>query len=142
MTYGLRAGSQHPLLAAQPPPRAPRMPLEMAKIVEKRRASRIDRVRQLAYNIELQKSILHTTELYNMEAERHRISIALRPDVNYVPALARHVHQAQLEALTRRMERRDEELQPAPVTAQLPRARRPLRLGQGQQTLDGYDRRA
>jgi hypothetical protein len=137
-----RAGSQHPLLAAQPLPRAPRLPLEMAKIVEQRRRSRIDRVRQMAYNVELQKSILHTTELYNMEAERQRLSTALRPDVNYVPALARPMHQAQLEAMTRSIERRGAELQPGPFMEPLrqPRARRLRLVGEGQQTLDVFAR--
>ena len=143
VAYGVRAGSQHPLLAAQPPPDVPRMPLEMAKIVEQRRRSRIDRVRQMAYNVELQKSILHTTELYNMEAERQRLSTALRPDVNYVPALARPMQQAQLDAMTRSIERRGAELQPGPfVEPAQPRMRRLRRVPNNghQQTLDVFAR--
>ena len=136
-------GSQQPLLAAQPPPLAPRMPLKMAKIVEQRRRSRIDRVRQMAYNVELQKSILHTTELYNMEAERQRLRTALRPDVNYVPALARPIHQAHLDAMTRSIERRGAELQPGPVLEPAqPRLRRLRRVSNNadQQTLDVFAR--
>ena len=84
------------------PPRAPPLPLDMAKRVEARRRSRIDRARQLAMNVELQRSILHTTELYNLDAERRRLQVAL--DSSLGPACARTVREAQMETMTRRAE--------------------------------------
>ena len=88
--------------AASGPPRAPPLPLDMAKIVEERRRSRIDRARQLSMNIELQRSILHTTELYNLDAERRRLKVAL--DSSLGPACARTVREVQMENMTRRVE--------------------------------------
>lgn len=88
-----------------------RLPLGIAKIIDKRRRTKIDRARMISTNAELQKHILHTTELYNLQAERHRLQTMLRPDVNYVPALARPVHQAALDQLTRQSERLEERLQ-------------------------------
>ena len=88
--------------AASGPPRAPPLPLDMAKIVEERRRSRIDRARQLSMNIELQRSILHTTELYNLDAERRRLQVAL--DSSLGPACARTVREVQMETMTRRAE--------------------------------------
>ena len=59
------------------PPRVRPLPLNFHKLVDERRRSRIDRARQLSMNVELQKSILHTTELYNLESERERLKVAL-----------------------------------------------------------------
>ena len=53
------------------------MKLGLAKIVEARKRSRIDRARQLADNIETQSHILKSIELYNLEAEKRRIETAL-----------------------------------------------------------------
>ena len=45
-------------------------------------------------NVELQKSILHTTELYNLESERERLKVALQTSLG--APLARVVHIAQM----------------------------------------------
>ena len=71
------------------------LPHHFHKIVEERRRSRIDRARQLSMNVELQRSILHTTELYNLESER----VALQTSLG-VP-LARVVHNAQMDVVMR-----------------------------------------
>ena len=76
------------------PPRVRPLPLNFHKIVEERRRSRIDRARQLSMNVELQRSILHTTELYNLESERERLKVALQTSLG--PPLARVAHNAQL----------------------------------------------
>ena len=54
-------------------PKVRPLPLDFHKEVEKRRQSRIDRARQLSMNVEMQQAVLHTTELYNLEAERQRL---------------------------------------------------------------------
>ena len=70
-----------------------KLPLNIAKIVETRRRTRMARARQLAQNTELQRSILHTTELYNLETERSRARNAL--DSTMAVAMVRaHVQHA------------------------------------------------
>ena len=70
------------------PPRVRPLPLNFHN-----RRSRIDRARQLSMNVELQRSILYTTELYNLESERERLKVALQTSLG--PPLARVVHNAQ-----------------------------------------------
>ena len=53
------------------------MNLSLAKIVEARKRSRVDRARQLADNIETQAHILKAIDLYNLEAEKRRIETAI-----------------------------------------------------------------
>ena len=79
----------------RPPPSKP-LPLDFYKRVEERRRSRIDRARQLSMNVELQRSILHTTELYNLESERQRLKVALATSLG--APLTRVVHNAQIDA--------------------------------------------
>ena len=77
------------------PPRVRSLPLDFHKNVERRRRSRIDRARQLSMNTEMQKHILHATELYNLETERHRLKAALATTLG--PPLARVVHDGQIQ---------------------------------------------
>ena len=84
------------------PPRAKALPLDFHKVVEARRRSRIDRARQLSMNVEMQKHILHTTELYNLDAERQRLKVALATSLG--APLARVVHDAQMDAIMRSAE--------------------------------------
>ena len=83
----------------QKPPRAKALPLNFHKVVETRRRSRIDRARQLSMNVEMQKHILHTTELYNLDAERQRLKVALATSLG--APLARVVHDAQMDVVMR-----------------------------------------
>ena len=64
------------------------MKLDLAKLVEQRRRSRIDRARQLASNIETQAHILRQTDLYNLQAEYLRMK-SIVDFGNDVPAVAR-----------------------------------------------------
>ena len=59
-------------------------------------------------NVELQKSILHTTELYNLESERQRLKTALATSLG--PGLSRVVHDVIMDQEERR---RAEEAQQA-----------------------------
>ena len=76
------------------PPRIRPLPLNFHKLVEERRRGRMDRARQLSMNVELQRSILHITELYNLESERERLKVALQTSLG--PPLARVVHNVQM----------------------------------------------
>ena len=82
------------------------LPLNFHKIVEERRRSRIDRSRQLSMNVELQRSILYTTELYNLEPERQRLKVALQTSLG--APLARVVHNAQMAGVVMRTREDDE----------------------------------
>jgi len=64
-----------------------RLPLDIAKLVERRRRTRVDRSRLIANNAELQRSIIDTTRMYNMESERRRAINALETSMG--PSLAR-----------------------------------------------------
>ena len=66
------------------------MKLDLAKIVEARKRSRIDRARQLSDNIETQAHILKSIELYNLEAERLRIETALGQFGHHAPLNVAH----------------------------------------------------
>ncbi len=74
--------------------------LSLAKLVEMRKRSRIDRARQLASNIETQAQIMRTTQLYNLEAARLQLDKQLGGMGRDVPQAARAVHDARLVALT------------------------------------------
>ncbi len=74
--------------------------LSLAKLVEMRKRSRIDRARQLASNIETQAQILRSTQLYNLEAARLQLDKQLGGMGHDVPQAARAVHDAHLAALT------------------------------------------
>ena len=67
-----------------------RLPLNMHKLVEMRRRTRIDRSRQIANNAELQRNMLDTTRMYNNETERRRAHNELQTSMG--PSLTR-VHQ-------------------------------------------------
>ena len=67
-----------------------RLPLNMHKLVEMRRRTRIDRSRQIANNAELQRNMLDTTRMYNNETERRRAHNELQTSM--APSLTR-VHQ-------------------------------------------------
>ena len=74
--------------------------LSLAKLVEMRKRSRIDRARQLASNIETQAQILRSTQLYNLEAARLQLDKQLGGMGADVPQAARAVHDGRLAALT------------------------------------------
>ena len=63
----------------------------------------MDRARQLSMNVELQRSLLHTTELYNLESERDRLKVALQTSLS--APLARVVHNAQMGDVVMRTQR-------------------------------------
>ncbi len=86
---------------AQPPTGiASHSKLSLAKIVELRRRSRIDRARQLASNIETQAQILRSTHLYNLEAARLQLDKQLGGIGQNIPLVARTFHDARLATLT------------------------------------------
>jgi hypothetical protein len=60
-------------------------------------------------NVELQKSILHTTELYNLESERERLKVALQTSLG--PPLARVVHSAQMGGVSENVMRTQQEVE-------------------------------
>jgi hypothetical protein len=62
----------------------------MAKLVEMRRRTRIDRSRQIANNNEFQRNIMDTIRVYNDETERNRALNELQTSMG--PSAAR-VHQ-------------------------------------------------
>ena len=68
-----------------------RLPLNIAKLVETRRRTRIDRSRQIANNAELQRSMMDTIRIYNMETERRRVLNELQTSM--APPMARVVRQ-------------------------------------------------
>ena len=73
--------------------------LSLAKLVELRRRSRIDRARQLASNIDTQAQILRSTQLYNLEAARLQLQQQLGGMGANIPQAARVIHDARIEAL-------------------------------------------
>ena len=81
-------------LAQIRPQTARALPLNFHKVVEERRRSRVDRSRQLSMNVELQRSLLHTTELYNLASERDRLKVARQTSLS--APLARVVHNVQM----------------------------------------------
>ena len=73
-----------------------RMKLNLAKLVEMRKRSRIERARQLADNIETQTHILKSIELYNLEAEKRRLEVAIGNIGQHVPAVGRAMAETRL----------------------------------------------
>ena len=73
--------------------------LSLAKLVELRRRSRIDRARQLASNIDTQAQILRSTQLYNLEAARLQLQQQLGGMGANIPQAARVIHDARIAAL-------------------------------------------
>ena len=85
---------------AQPKGVVPHSKLSLAKLIELRRRSRIDRARQLASNIETQAQILRSTQLYNLEAARLQLDKQLGGIGQNIPQVARAFHDARLATLT------------------------------------------
>jgi len=73
-----------------------KLPLNIAKIIEVRRRTRMARARQLAQNTELQRSILHTTEMYNLDTERHRARNAIDSSMSVAMVKAHVQHAAMI----------------------------------------------
>jgi hypothetical protein len=142
-------------MATNPP--TLRLPLNMAKLVEMRRRTRIDRSRQIANNNEFQRNIMDTIRVYNDETERNRamseLSMSMDPSMTRVhqqirggvilPApLHRGLTEAQanasrhVQALSERTQERKERLATAPVAR--PAAKSKFKLSAGQTTLDSY----
>ena len=141
--------------------------LSLAKLVEIRKRSRVDRARQLASNIETQAHIQKSVEHYNLEAARLQLSNALGGMGRNVPQAARVIHDARLERLAAaaareehdnriklyqsRLDEMDKKLvqvaQERDATAITSSHRRPIpgfrRLGRpvDQMTLDAFERR-
>ncbi len=84
----------------QPKGVAPHSKLSLAKLVELRRRSRIDRARQLASNIETQAQILRATQIYNLEAAQLQLSNQLGSIGQGIPATARVFHETRLDAMS------------------------------------------
>ena len=80
----------------QPKGVAPHSKLSLAKLVELRRRSRIDRARQLASNIETQAQILRATQIYNLEAARLQLSNQLGTIGQGIPEVVRTFHNTRL----------------------------------------------
>ena len=121
--------------------------LNLAKLVEMRRRSRIDRARQLAGNIETQAQILRSTQIYNLEAARLQLERQLGGVGRNVPVVAKTVHDVQLEMMTneeaklRRRQGESADIMAAtwPTARSAPRpGSRKARSMVGQQTLDAF----
>ncbi len=84
----------------QPKGVVPHSKLSLAKLVELRRRSRIDRARQLASNIETQAQILRATQIYNLEAARLQLSNQLGTIGDGIPEVARVFHKTRLETMS------------------------------------------
>ena len=114
--------------------------LNLAKLVELRKRSRVERARQLASNIDTQAHIQKSIEHYNLEAARLQLSNALGGMGRNVPQAARVVHEARLDELGRKLATLEQER-----TATAPRRAIPgfRRLGRpaDQMTLDAFGRR-
>ena len=70
--------------------------LNLAKLVELRKRSCVERARQLASNIETQAHIQKSVEHYNLEAARLQLENALGGMGRNVPQAARIIHDARL----------------------------------------------
>ncbi len=84
----------------QPKGVAPHSKLSLAKLVELRRRSRIDRARQLASNIETQAQILRATQIYNLEAAQLQLSNQLGTIGQGIPEVSRVFHETRLDAMS------------------------------------------
>ncbi len=76
------------------------MRLNLAKLIEQRKRSRIERARQLSSNIETQSHILRQTELFNLAAEYQKLASFLKPFGQNVPV----VEKACFDAMKGRLE--------------------------------------
>ncbi len=121
--------------------------LSLAKLVELRRRSRIDRARQLAGNIKTQAQIQRATQLYNQEAARLQLDKQLGSIGQNIPQVARVFHETRLAAMTvaiaeAEREQRDSIQLSGPASATRQRhpagARRGPRVPSGNLTLDAY----
>ena len=126
---------------AQPKGVMPHSKLSLARLVELRRRSRIDRARQLAGNIETQAQILRATHLYNLEAARLQLSNQLGTVGLNIPQVNRVFHETRLAAenmaIAEAQREQRESIQlsgPASATRQ----RRGPRVPMGTLTLDAY----
>ena len=81
-----------------------KMKLDLAKIIEQRKRSRIERARQLSSNIDTQAHILRQTELFNLAAEYQRLASFLKPFGQNVPV----VEKACFDAMKDRIEKIEE----------------------------------
>ena len=115
--------------------------LSLAKLVELRRRSRIDRARQLASNIETQAHILRSTELYNLEVARVQLDKQLGGMGGNVPLATRAIYDARLAMLTeevRKLSRHQQDsMDSGSAQPRGPgRSARMLRMTAGQGTVD------
>ncbi len=119
--------------------------LSLAKLVELRRRSRIDRARQLASNIETQAQILRSTQLYNLEAARLQLDKQLGGIGQNIPQVARTFHDARLATLTEEvadLQRQQRESmtfvdrRPAPTRRPVSSQAKVRQMPAGQMTLD------
>ena len=142
-------------MATNPP--TLRLPLNMAKLVEMRRRTRIDRSRQIANNNEFQRNIMDTIRVYNDETEKNRalseLSTSMGPSMTRVNQQIRGgvillnpsnvaLTEAQSNASqhVRTLHARTEETKARLATAPVarPAAKSKFKLSAGQTTLDSY----
>jgi hypothetical protein len=135
-----------------------RLPLNMAKLVEMRRRTRIDRSRQIANNNEFQRNLMDTIRVYNDETERNRalneLETSMGPSLAWVHLQIRArvissapVDRVQTEAqanayshvrtLTVQNRDRRARLATAPVSRAAPKSK--FKLTADQTRLDSYD---
>ena len=77
------------------------MKVDIAKLIEQRKRSRIERARQLSSNIDTQAHILRQTELFNLVAEYQKLASFLKPFGENVPV----VEKACLDSMKNRIEK-------------------------------------
>ena len=85
------------------------MKLNLAKIVEMRKRSRVERARQLADNIETQAHILKSIELYNLEAEKRRLESAIGNIGQHVPLVGRAMAETRLNLIRQKESKLEQE---------------------------------
>ena len=73
--------------------------LALAKLIQKRRRSRVERARQMASNIDVQAHIRRSIDLHNLQAQKHQLKNALSNLGANVPQTARQIHEARLAQL-------------------------------------------
>ena len=73
--------------------------LALAKLIEKRRRSRVKRARQLASNIDVQAHIRRSVDMYNLDAQRLQLQNALGSMGANIPAASRIIHEARAQAI-------------------------------------------
>ena len=85
------------------------MKLNLAKLVEMRKRSRIERARQLADNIETQAHISRSIELYNLEAEKRRLESALGHIGQQVHPVGRAMAETRLNLMKQKQAKLEQE---------------------------------